>query len=203
LIEYIQSNYDVKFYDFVKQKNDSKCPYVTSGGIQVWDFLKAIEQLEEQIYFKVRTDIWFTDTSIKVIIEYLDLIVNNKLDAAFFGLYFRKSYKDSKVESPFDRPSKKVFDWVSISNKHAIEDPNIIFDKINKIQKKDVAGHLCFYSVYKPNIRAFNVSTQMYLIRKSYEHIPNNYEVYSDFISGYSTIIRKWVYKNEMVINQF
>ena len=151
----------------------------------------------------MRTDIWFTDTSIKVVIEYLDLIVNNKLDAAFFGLNFRKRFKDSKFESPFDTPGKRVFDWISISNKQAIEDPCIIFDRINKIQKKDVAGHLCFYSVYKPNIRAFNVSTQMYLIRKSYEHIPNNYDVYSDFISGYLTEIRKWVYKNETLINQF
>lgn len=198
----MQSNYDVKFYDFIKTEDDPACPYNTAGCIQVWDLLKALKHTDEQIYFRLRTDIWFTDTSLKVLLEYLDLIVQNKLDAAFFGLDFRKRYKDTKFESPFDNPIKRVFDWIFIGNKYSIDDHNVILDRLDRLQKKGFA-HLCFYTICKPNIRALNVSTQMYLIRKNYDHTPSNFEVYSDFINEYLTERQKWVHNNEYIINQF
>ena len=77
LIDILTEAYDLKIYDFTLPNIDrTDCTFEDSGRIQVYDFYTALDQIEEDIVIKFRTDIWLTDSVIDPILTELNLIVN-------------------------------------------------------------------------------------------------------------------------------
>jgi len=99
LFDRIKEICDYKIYWFTKDDPTREaCPYEDGnihedtiyrrgqgGGIQVWDFVRACKKTNEPYVMRLRTDVWFTDSSINVICNEIKEILNGKTDIAYLG----------------------------------------------------------------------------------------------------------------------
>ena len=73
-------------YDFTREVGQpSPSPWQQSGGIQIFDFLEGIDNIKENIIIKFRSDLWFTNETINVIVKEVKLIYDSKQDVSFIG----------------------------------------------------------------------------------------------------------------------
>jgi len=216
----LRNKYEINIYDFSKDErlnvgsfedrfrsNSSKadCPYTTSGAIQLWDFMQAREKMPQEIIVKMRTDLWFTRSSMQVILKELDEIVNNNNDVAFMGLDFlnhcsAEYFRDNALGQ------KKTPDFFIIARKSILASDQEISALITAPGKQKSGNMMYRYILGLPpkdNTRAQIVSCQMYLLRKDYQE-PSNWQVYSDWTNEYhkSEQSQKWVAENKKFIGK-
>ena len=201
-LDSLAEKYDIKIYDFIKDKPDFNCPFDSSGGIQIWDFLQANGKITEEIVIKLRTDLWFTTSSIEVLLSYIQKVVNNELDIVFLGLDFIKTPHKIYHESPA-KGTKKIVDFVVVSKKSALADNDEIFSRLVKANQR--SGNLLFGLLPHTEAKAVSVSCQIYLLRKEYSQ-PDNFQIYKEWTDLYSNIPRsshEWVANNKEIIGTF
>jgi hypothetical protein len=120
VIDKIKEKYSVTVYDHKLPDFDrTECTFTLSGGCQVFDFMKSSEMLSENIIIKFRTDIWFTDSSIEMLLEAIDDVVNNTLDIVYLGYDFRNHYSEKGFKIDVN-DVKKITDFVVVSNKKGL-----------------------------------------------------------------------------------
>jgi len=199
LFELLRTKYEINVYDFTRPGPSTTGPFQSSGGVQVWDFLQAVKQVNEDIIIKLRTDTWFTNNSMPVILSELDEIVNNNNDVAFMGVDFKNHY--DKLHERSDATNKKVTDFVIIARRSSLDTEESIVTRLNGPKHK--SGNVMFKYILAPDARAVNISCQMYLIRKDYD-TPSNWQVYSDWTSEYykSEAAQQWVANNKKFIGK-
>lgn len=198
LFELLRTKYEINAYNFTRPGPSTDGPFQSSGGVQVWDFLQALKQTQEDIVIKLRTDTWFTQSSMPVIMSELDAIVNNNNDVAFMGVDFTNHY--DKIHERIDASTtKKVTDFVVIAKRSRLDTEESIITRLNGPKHK--SGNVMFKYILAPDARAVSVSCQMYLIRKDYD-TPDNWQVYSDWTSEYykSETAQQWVANNKKFI---
>ena len=198
LFELLRTKYEINVYNFTRPGPSTEGPFMSSGGVQVWDFLQALKQTQEDIVIKLRTDTWFTQSSMPVIMSELDAIVNNNNDVAFMGVDFTNHY--DKIHERIDASTtKKVTDFVVIAKRSRLDTEESIITRLNGPKHK--SGNVMFKYILAPDARAVSVSCQMYLIRKDYD-TPDNWQVYSDWTSEYykSETAQQWVANNKKFI---
>ena len=198
LFELFKTKYEINVYNFTRTGPSTEGPFMSSGGVQVWDFLQALKQTQEDIVIKLRTDTWFTQSSMPVIMSELDAIVNNNNDVAFMGVDFTNHY--DKIHERIDASTtKKVTDFVVIAKRSRLDTEESIITRLNGPKHK--SGNVMFKYILAPDARAVSVSCQMYLIRKDYD-TPDNWQVYSDWTSEYykSETAQQWVANNKKFI---
>ena len=198
LFELLRTKYEINVYNFTRPGPSTEGPFMSSGGVQVWDFLQALKQTQEDIVIKLRTDTWFTQSSMPVIMSELDAIVNNNNDVAFMGVDFTNHY--DKIHERIDASTtKKVTDFVVIAKRSSLDAEESIVSRLNGPKHK--SGNVMFKYILSPDARAVNISCQMYLIRKDYD-APSNWQVYSDWTSEYykSETAQQWVANNKKFI---
>ena len=197
LFELLRTKYEINVYDFTRSVPSTTGPFQSSGGVQVWDFLQAVKQVNENIIIKLRTDTWFTNNSMPVILSELDEIVNNNNDVAFMGVDFTNHY--DKLHERTDATNKKVTDFAIIARRSSLDTEESVVIRLNGPKHK--SGNVMFKYILAPNARAVSVSCQMYLIRKEYD-TPDNWQIYSDWTSEYykSEAAQQWVANNKKFI---
>ena len=200
LFELLRTKYEINVYDFTRPGPSTTGPFQSSGGTQVWDFLQAVKQVEEDIIIKLRTDTWFTNNSMSVILNELDEIVNGNNDVAFMGIYFTNHY--DKLHERIDADTtKKVTDFAVIAKRSVLDNEESIITRLNGPKHK--SGNVMFKYILAPDARAVSVSCQMYLLRKDY-HTPDNWQIYSDWTREYykSEASQQWVEHNRKFIGK-
>jgi len=180
LIDAISTKFKVTIYDFTQPILDrSECPFTSSGGIQLWDFYTSIDKIKEDVIIKIRTDLFFTDSSIIHIISELKKIVDNQIDVSFLGLGLLSEHVDSEVYkqeyySYTYHKSGKVLDWIVIVNKKYISTKEIVFkDLTTGKSSRNGSGNYTWkliVNLVKPPVRSNVVSCHTALIRKFYKN---------------------------------
>ncbi|NDG28518.1 hypothetical protein EB118_00245 [bacterium] len=200
LINKLKSKHELNVYNFIKSQDDATCPFNSSGGIQVWDFLNAIDLTSEEILIKFRTDLWFTQTSMLILQKELDKVLRGELDTVFLGLDFLNGYNKIKMYTDF-KETKKVTDFVIITKRNVLRNREDIVRDLTGVKKK--SGNQMFKSIIDENAMALSVSCQIYLLRKDYTD-PENYIIYKDWTSEYhkSQESQLWVSENPRVIRK-
>jgi len=200
LFELLHTKYKINVYDFTRSGPSTVGPFMSSGGVQVWDFLQTLKQTQEDIVIKLRTDTWFTQSSMPVIMSELDAIVNNSNDVAFMGVDFANHY-DKIYERIDASTTKKVTDFVVIARRSSLDHEESIVTRLSGPKHK--SGNVMFKYILAPDAKAVSVSCQMYLLRKDYAET-SNWQIYSDWTSEYykSETAQQWVANNKQLIEE-
>jgi hypothetical protein len=202
LLELLQSKYTVTVYNFLKTEANPLCPFDTSGGVQVWDFLTACERVPEDIVIKIRTDVWFTKSAMENTLVELAEIAEGRNDIAFLGLDFTTYYDQLMVRNNA-RVGKKVTDFVIIARKSELEPLDSVVAKLTAA--KDKSGNKMFRAIMNTTARAVNTSCQMYLLRYDYKE-PNNWQIYSEWaveLKPKSAPAWEWITQHKELIQDF
>ena len=161
-------------YDFTRDLDQpSPSPWQQSGGIQIFDFLEGVEKVKEDIVVKFRSDLWFTGSAMDAIVKEVKLVVDDMQDASFIGCnwkdYIGHTYtKEHISEKPW------VQDFVVVVNKNVLKDKKEIYQNIESSKpSKRACGTKLFRSMLTTQARAYNVMSQVYLIRKQ---LPDNFD---------------------------
>lgn len=202
LYQMIKDRYGSTVYDFYRKQDNPLCPFGLSGKVQVFDFVTGRDQVSEDIMLKIRSDVYFTRSSMQVVCQELDKIIGGYNDISYMGLDFLNDY-DKEYSSVNARHAKKVTDFVIAARCSSVEKTDRVIEILSN-SVKDKSGNKTFYNILTPEARATKVSCQMYLIRKEYTHL-NNWQVYWDWSSQYnkSPVAQEWVKNNREQINAF
>jgi hypothetical protein len=185
LIEEIQNLAPTNVYHFTKSwLGRGQCPWIEGGANQVWDFMESVNRTTEPIVVKLRTDLWFTESSVQAVITELKELLAGNIDAAFFGsnwadylghTHTRQDCKNTTV----------VQDFVVMARRECLYDKDIVYAYLNRTNSSNRAcGTKVFKSILESQTLAVNVFCQIYLIRKSYE-IVDPWQVGYDYITSY------------------
>ena len=167
------------------------------GGIQVWDFYRSCERTTEPYVMRLRTDVWFTDSSISIVCEEIKKILAGKTDMAFFGSDWihanaGKIYHKMVV---IDGVPGGVQDFAIVANRFQLKPGKEVIDYITSLPaKKRRSGNNLFKLLipmtktehfYFQDVNAFRILCQTWLVRKTYASYPSDNEVCKDYIQSY------------------
>jgi hypothetical protein len=182
-INLIKEKYRVNVYDLtIENIERNVCPYIESGSVQLWDFVKSIDIIQEEILIKLRTDLWITPSATNTILAELEKTINNDQDVSFLGYAHKNHFSDKYKKYPV-LGFENVRDLVIIVNKKTLLESEKILDLL-KEEGENKSGNLVYGKILKPTTRAYNVYCQLYLIRKNYDKSKNNWmwDVGKDFL---------------------
>lgn len=177
LTDAISIEFKVTIYDFTQPILDrSECSFISSGGIQLWDFYTSVDKIKEDVVIKIRTDLFFTDSSMIHIISELKKIVDNQIDVSFLGLgllsehFDSELYKQEYYSYPYSKTGK-VLDWIVIVNKKFISTKEAVFEELTTGKSsRNSSGNYTWKLIVKPPVRSNIVSCHTALIRKLYKN---------------------------------
>lgn len=168
------------------------------GGIQVWDFVKACERTTEPYVIRLRTDVWFTPTSIDIICNEIKEIIEGRTDIAYLGSDWihENAGKINHKLVVIDGVAPGVQDFVIMANRSKMKSGNQVIEYINGLNpKKRRSGNNLFKllipmvktdeGLYFQEISAFRILCQIWLIRQTYTEYPTDEEVCRDYIQSY------------------
>lgn len=204
LYDTLNKKYGITVYDYYRDTADSNCPFDQSGKIQVYDFLKAKDQVKEDVFIKVRSDAYFTRTSIDIICKEIDNVIAREADIVFMGIDFMNDYAEiHKREDARTVHGHKVTDFVVVARKDKVANTNEIIDLLSH-SVKDKSGNKTFNLILTESAIAKKVSTQIYILRKEYAEC-DNWQIYWDWCSQYlkSPVAQDWVKNNADIIRSF
>ena len=146
LFELLRTKYEINVYNFTRPGPSTEGPFMSSGGVQVWDFLQALKQTQEDIVIKLRTDTWFTSNSMSVVLAELNEVVNGNNDVAFMGVDFTFHY-DKLHERNDASATKKVPDFFIIARRSSLDTEESIVTRLNGPKHK--SGNVMFRMLVK------------------------------------------------------
>ncbi len=206
LIKQIKAIDEVNVNWFTKPNNmRGICPFDNTegrGAIQVWDLMDALTKVPNDIFIRMRTDLWFTPEAIDIIIKELQEVVSGNQDISFVGWM----YKDWDFNQPFNKISTNgqshIQDFVIIGNKSKLETFDNILSKLNgRPMSKSQSGNKTFGDIIKDRDKAFTVKTHMYICRKEYDKI-NEQQLAIDYFDAYAkgkaNNYKEWYIKNKI-----
>jgi hypothetical protein len=177
LIDAISTKFEVTIYNFTQPILDrSECSFTSAGAIQLWDFYTSIDKIKEDVIIKIRTDLFFTDSSITAIISELTQIAYYQIDVSFLGLGLLSEHFDSKIyEEKFYsysyRKTGKVLDWIVIVNKKFISTKEIVFEDLTTGKSsRNGSGNYIWKLIVKSPLDTNVVCCHTALIRKLYKN---------------------------------
>ena len=198
-----------QIYDFTRNDPDrGQCPYDPppeqadpdnvyrrgfGGAVQVWDFMRSVQRTTEPIVVRLRTDLWFTASSIKVICDEIKLLINNDADVAYFGSdWLNNSVGQVNLKFPVNiHIDPHVQDFVVAARRDSIKDFDTVIDDIDALNpNKRRSGNKLFRYILKMNeldqvSRAHRILCQLWLIRQEYGDYPTDNTVVRDYIQSY------------------
>lgn len=162
------------------------------GAVQVWDFLQSVDRVNEDIVIRMRTDTWFTESSILVIINEIQKILNNKSDIAFFGSDLINNnagveYKETPIEykDSLVIPTK-IQDFVIVAKKTSLYSLEHVIEVFNKLPYNKLrSGNKNFRQMIAANSRGKTIVCNIFLIRKYFDAYPTDIEVFENYIDSY------------------
>ncbi len=204
LYDTLSKRYGITVYDYYRDAADPACPFDQSGKVQVYDFLRAKDTVKEDIFIKVRSDVYFTRTAIETVCAEIDNVIAGESDIVFMGIDFMNDYAAvHKREDARTVNGHKVTDFVVVARKDKVADTNTIIELL-KSSVKDKSGNKTYNLILSESAIAKKVSTQMYILRKDYADY-DNWQIYWDWSSQYlkSPVAQDWVKNNADTIRGF
>lgn len=203
LFDKIKEISDIKINWFTKP-NQSRgvCPYDNTearGSIQVWDLVDALKSTENNIFIKLRSDLWFTTESIDVTVKELSLILQSSQELSFIGWM----YKDWDFNQPHSKISvvgaDRIQDFVIIGNKNKLANTDTIFSRLDsRSPGKNISGNKTFKDIIDDATKAFTIKTHMYLCRKEYNTVDESQlaiDYFDMYAKGKAKEYKEWYIK--------
>ena len=212
LFDRLRQFIDINIYWFTKDDPiRGACPYEEGdpnadtayrrgqgGGIQVWDFVRACDKTTEPYVMRLRTDVWFTPSSIDVICSEVKEIIEGRSDIAYLGSDWihENAGKINQKLVVIDGVAPGVQDFVIIANRSKMKPGKQVIEYINGLNpKKRRSGNNLFKllipmttteeGLYFQEISAYRILCQIWLIRKTYSTYPTDNDVCKDYIQSY------------------
>ena len=209
LIDRLRELGEVNVYRFTRDDPDrGQCPYDPpprqadpdniyrrgfGGAVQVWDFMRGVERTTEDIVIRLRTDLWLTESSVKVICNEIQLLLDNKTDVAYFGSdWLNEAVGMINLKLPVNIHSDHhVQDFVIAARRDGLKDFNTVITDIDLLNpNKRRSGNKLFRYILKMDgldqvSRAHRILCRIWLVRQTYEEYPDNNIVVRDYIQSY------------------
>ena len=209
LIDRLRELGEVNVYRFTRDDPErGQCPYDPpleqadpdniyrrgfGGAVQVWDFMRGVERTTEDIVIRLRTDLWFTESSVKVICDEIQLLLNNETDVAYFGSdWLNEAVGMINLKLPVNIHSDHhVQDFVIAARRDGLKDFNTVVTDISLLNpNKRRSGNKLFRYILKMDgldqvSQAHRILCRIWLIRQNYEQYPEDNIVVRDYIQSY------------------
>ena len=187
-----------EFYNGDGEKDFLPCPYNRGGkdaywhpdnlrrgqggGVQVWQYINAVRLTKNPYIIRMRNDLWFTKSSIDVIMSELNKILNGENDVAYLG----SNWLDGEmgVEYQVKNKFKVVEDFMIIAKRDKLLSYDDTIKELNSLRPNDLrSGNKCFKEITKNKRR--KILCRLYLTRQTYEEYPNDKQVCYDYLLSY------------------
>ena len=163
------------------------------GGVQVWQFLNAVRLTKNPYVIRMRTDLWFTEKSIEVVINELKNILNGEYDIGYFGSNWLEGTIGTEHEKILvkEREDAKVVslveDFLIISKRDKLKSyEETINDMKTYKSNKLRSGNKMFRLISNKQAKAFKNLCQIYLMRTTYNKgYPTDKQVCYDYLMSY------------------
>ena len=186
----------------VDRKDDE---FELSAPNQIWDFYKALPAVKERVVVKMRTDIWFSKSSIPHVINEILATLQGKSTFTLIGSELKEHYNNEydtydlpefKIGHKSDKSKVKTADFITIADKEALRPKDEIYE-ILKIEKSKSGNRLWQKIRYGEGKYSFG---QIYLIRHNYreENLTDEY-LGLQFARGYgpkTAVAQKYYYEH-------
>jgi hypothetical protein len=187
-------------YDECKDDR-SNDDFTISAPNQIWDFYKALPKVKEQIVIRMRTDIWFSKSSIPHVINEILATQQGHRNFTLIGAELDSHY--NKEYTTYDLPEvkkqkrkTKTADFMTIVNRDVLKPKEDIY-KWLKTEKSKSGNRLWQKIRYGEGKYSFG---QIYLIRHNYreENLTDEY-LGLQFARGYgpkTAVAQKYYYEH-------
>lgn len=167
-----ENNLNFNLYDFTSWNRTA----INPGISQITNFYNSLKKIkDEQYIIKLRTDIYFPEKYMDLIIKELLLIINGEKDACFFGREFNKESIVHEMENKLFFKTynikNKVTDWILICNRDILVKFRIFKKRVVNIKTK--TGNLLWLFVLKNNEKSVWINCLIYLFRHPYVRLCN------------------------------
>jgi hypothetical protein len=184
-------------YDDVNQP-DTRYRRGQGGAIQVWDFLRGVDRTTEDVVMKLRTDLWFTNSSIDVICNEMKEVIEGRTDIAYFGSDWVNDTAgeiDRKLSFHVDQEGV-IQDFVIIARRAKLNSFQEVISHLDTVNpNKRRSGNKTFRYIIPvgpgvPGFReqrasVYRILCQIWLIRRDYINIPIDDDVCRDYLQSY------------------
>lgn len=197
---------EIKEYWFTKPHSSRPfCKYDehdARGAIQIFDMLWALDNIPEQIFIKIRTDIWLSDDAVDLIVNEVKEIKNGKQDITLFGWYFWDWDYASKGTKTQINSLGRVEDFVVVADRSQLASKDEIFSKMdNRTMEKLYAGNKVIRDIIKDTSRAYTIKTHVYLVRQQFKK-PNEYDIAIEYLKSYGGKGKAHAYRDWFIANK-
>ena len=187
-------------YDECKDDR-SNDEFTLSAPNQIWDFYKALPKVKEQIVIRMRTDIWFSKSSIPHVINDILATLQGKRNFTLIGAELDRHYNNEYATYDLPEVKKqkrktKTADFMTIVNRDVLKPKEDIY-KWLKTEKSKSGNRLWQKIRYGEGKYSFG---QIYLIRHNYrkENLTDQY-LGLQFARGYgpkTAVAQKYYYEH-------
>ena len=203
LIMELQKICEVETLDFTKASDKrGKNPYDHNepdikyrrgegGAVQLWDLVHAIDNSDGDIIIKMRTDIWFEESAVRIIVDVVKKIMAGELAAAYLGSDWLNNHHGQECDvEEMTSATKLTPDFCIVALREKIRSTDRIRQQIaDTPPQKRRSGNKTFRWLMTEG-REMTGKTHMifcriWLIRKFYEEWPDDWEVVRDYIQSY------------------
>jgi len=175
-----------KIYDQCKDDR-SNDEFELSAPNQIWDFYKALPVVKERIVIRMRTDIWFSKSSIPHVVNEILATKQGKRTFTLIGSELFRHYNNEYdtydlPEIKKDKAKVKTADFITIADKEVLRPKEEIYEWLKT--EKSKSGNRLWQKIRKgPGKFSFG---QIYLIRAKYRpHNLNDEYMGLQFAEGY------------------
>jgi hypothetical protein len=171
------------------------------GAVQVWDFLRGVERTTEQFIMRIRTDLWFTPSSIECICYELKEMIEGRSDISYFGsdwINENAGVKNNRLSVHIDFDNV-IQDFVVMARRDKLKPKDQCIDDINGLNpNKRRSGNKVFRFIIPTthqeidgsitrlqHAQVYRTLCQIWLIRRNYEGYPLDMEVCKHYIQSY------------------
>ncbi len=204
---------DIKIYKFTRDDpNRGLCPYDPpadqadpdnnyrrgqGGAVQLWDFIRGVSRTTEPYVMRLRTDVWFTDTSIECICNEVREMIANRSDISYFGsdwINENAGAVDKRLEIDLNADAN-IQDFIVLAKREKLVSFDKVIEHINQVNpNKRRSGNKLFRYIIPVDVidgakvqraAVFRTLCQIWLIRKTYNNYPSDDEVCKDYIQSY------------------
>ena len=203
LIMELQKICEVETLDFTKASDKrGKNPYDHNepdikyrrgegGAVQLWDLVHAIDNSDGDIIIKMRTDIWFEESAVRIIVDVVKKIMAGELAVAYLGSDWLNNHHGQECDvEEMTSATKLTPDFCIVALREKIRSTDRIRQQIaDTPPQKRRSGNKTFRWLMTEG-REMTGKTHMifcriWLIRKFYEEWPEDYIVVRDYIQSY------------------
>ena len=171
------------------------------GAVQVWDFLRGVERTTEPFVMKLRTDLWFTASSIDCICYEVKEMLEGRSDISYFGsdwINENAGAKNNRLPVHIDSDNV-IQDFVVIANRDKLKSKDQCLSDIDGLNpNKRRSGNKVFRFIIPTthqgvdgnitriqHAQVYRTLCQIWLIRKHYTGYPLDIEVCKHYIQSY------------------